>query len=142
MAVICIPMEINIRGSGIMMCKMVLGRITIQMAIFIKENGKMENRTVRAITSTKTEKPYIREIGNREKSRHLVNLLLKILMDILVIGNKTRKTARDHIYILMDKSMRVNGQRIKNVEPALITIKMGMFIRGAGRMTGDAGKEG
>ena len=50
-------------------------------------------------------------------------------MVILEIGNKTKKMEKVHIFIRMDKNIKANGQKIKNLDKETITIKMGISTK-------------
>jgi hypothetical protein len=57
----------------------------------------------------KVEKLYTRVIGLMEKSKGLVSLLLKIIMDIVVNGRIIKNKVKVAISTRMDKNMTDNG---------------------------------
>ncbi len=68
MELIFIQMAISTKENGTMTCKMRLAHIVTLMEMFIKASGTTVNSMEMETTSTKTEKLYIREIGNKGKN--------------------------------------------------------------------------
>jgi hypothetical protein len=56
-------------------------------------------------------------------------------------GNKTKRTVKDSISILMVRNMKVDGLKIKKKEKGYIDIGMVMFMMEIGKMIEDKEKE-
>lgn len=66
-------MEIDIKGNGTLIFRMVLVHIITQMVIFIKANGLMENQTDKATIYTMETKEFIKAIGKMGKNKVLAS---------------------------------------------------------------------
>lgn len=66
-------MEIDIKGNGTLIFRMVLVHIITQMVIFIKANGLMENQMDRVTIYTMETKEFIKAIGKMGKNKVLAS---------------------------------------------------------------------
>ena len=61
--------EINMKVTGIKIFNKVWVHIITPIVISTRDNGEVENPTDRAITSTKVEKQYTKEIGRTVRNK-------------------------------------------------------------------------
>jgi predicted GNAT family acetyltransferase len=128
-------MEINMKVTGSKILNKEWALTTMSMVISIKGSGRQENLMVRETTSIKAERLSTRETGKMAKRKALVNWLSRTIMAIQGNGRITRKMEEAVTYTLTHKSTKACGLETKSQEMEPTSIKMGISISEAGKMT-------
>lgn len=141
MGLITTQMEIDMRVTGIVICRTEQGPITTPTEIFSKGTGSMVSKMEKETISIKKIELSIKDFGKKERKRGLENLSLKTSMDIQDNGETIRNRVRVPTYIIMGKDTRVSGSKTKNTETVVIDTRMGILTTEVGRMIIDMEKE-